>query len=265
MSWANLLADIERDKRRAVVLFDSADPDVLPRPLRHRPDGALADSRCRDHGQPTSRLRTPHSGSGASHPPSRSLRSAGAPAAPAVSSCSPPTSVSPAESAPSSASSKSPSALSLVAARVVRLPRASSVGAARSRSSSSGRDFDGDLAERYGYVNRAIPDAQFVGFVDPFARRVSRFDRLALADIKRFVNAVSLPADEPLPPQLDAFWQASARPGFPGAAQPGLQDGYANDARVELRLGEFVGPASPTPALPHPLTRQDERGITDGG
>src|SRR6266404_5413481 len=29
-----------------------------------------------------------------------------------------------------------------------------------------GQDFDGDLAERYGYVNRAIPDAEFEVFVD---------------------------------------------------------------------------------------------------
>ncbi len=52
-----------------------------------------------------------------------------------------------------------------------------------------GEDFDGELAERYGYVNRAVPDAEFVGFVNAFAERVSRFDLLALADIKRFVNA----------------------------------------------------------------------------
>src|SRR5216683_2180578 len=41
-----------------------------------------------------------------------------------------------------------------------------------------GEDFDGELAERYGYVNRAVPDAEFVGFVNAFAERVSRFDPL---------------------------------------------------------------------------------------
>src|SRR5262245_45096814 len=40
-----------------------------------------------------------------------------------------------------------------------------------------GEDFDGALAERYGYVNRALPDDELDGFVDRFARRVSRFDR----------------------------------------------------------------------------------------
>jgi enoyl-CoA hydratase/carnithine racemase len=28
-----------------------------------------------------------------------------------------------------------------------------------------GEDFDGELAERYGYVNRAVPDAEFVEFI----------------------------------------------------------------------------------------------------
>src|SRR6202047_3014937 len=67
-----------------------------------------------------------------------------------------------------------------------------------------GEDFTGDLAERYGFVNRAIPDAQFAEVVDAFAQRVSRFDPLTLADIKRLVNAASLPADGALRAQMDA-------------------------------------------------------------
>jgi len=46
-----------------------------------------------------------------------------------------------------------------------------------------GEDFDGDLAERYGYVNRAIPDDEFDDFIDRFARRVAAFDRQGLMDI----------------------------------------------------------------------------------
>src|SRR6476619_5208150 len=75
-------------------------------------------------------------------------------------------------------------------------------------------DFDADLAERYGYVNRAIPDDEFEDFVDRFARRVSSFDRQALADIKHYVNRASLPADEEFPPQMDAFGEAVASPGL---------------------------------------------------
>src|SRR3982074_1333543 len=52
-----------------------------------------------------------------------------------------------------------------------------------------GEDFDGGIAERYGYGNRAVPDAEFVGYVNAYAEGMPRFELLALADIKRFVNA----------------------------------------------------------------------------
>jgi enoyl-CoA hydratase/carnithine racemase len=104
-----------------------------------------------------------------------------------------------------------------------------------------GEDFDGELAERYGYVNRAIPDDEFETFVDRFARRVSTFDRQALADIKHFVNNVSLPADEEFPPQMDAFWQAAARPATQARASKLFELGLQQRSDVELRLGEYVG------------------------
>jgi enoyl-CoA hydratase/carnithine racemase len=104
-----------------------------------------------------------------------------------------------------------------------------------------GEDFDGDVAERYGYVNRAIPDAEFEGFVDRFAQRVSTFDRQALTDIKTFVNKVCLPAKEEFPPQMDAFWQAAARPAFAPRYSIAFEDGIQQRTDVELRLGEYVG------------------------
>src|SRR5258706_9125300 len=63
-------------------------------------------------------------------------------------------------------------------------------------------DFDGDTAERYGYVNRSLPDAELDGFVDALARRVASFDRRAIAAAKNLINQVSLPSAERL---LDAL------------------------------------------------------------
>jgi len=103
-----------------------------------------------------------------------------------------------------------------------------------------GEDFNGELAERYGYVNRAIPDDEFEAFVDRFARRVSTFDRQALADIKQFVNAASLPTDEAFPPQMDAFWRAVARPALQTRANRAFQHGLQQRSEIELHLGEFV-------------------------
>src|ERR1700720_3678396 len=52
----------------------------------------------------------------------------------------------------------------------------------------SGNDFDGDTAERYGYVNRALPDSELDGFVDALARRIATFDCRALGAAKNLVN-----------------------------------------------------------------------------
>jgi len=104
-----------------------------------------------------------------------------------------------------------------------------------------GEDFNGELAERYGYVNRAIPDDEFEDFVSRFARRLSTFDRQGVTDIKHFVNRVSLPADEEFPPQMSAFWQAAARPAMQGRASKAFEDGLQQRSDVELRLGEYVG------------------------
>src|SRR6202165_4406932 len=59
-------------------------------------------------------------------------------------------------------------------------------------------DFDGDTAERYGYVNRALPDTELDVFVDTLARRIASFDRRALSAAKTLVNNVSLPSADRL-------------------------------------------------------------------
>jgi len=110
-----------------------------------------------------------------------------------------------------------------------------------------GEDFDGGLAERYGYVNRAVPDAEFVGFVNAFAERVSRFDLLALADIKRFVNAASLPAAAALTAEMDAFAEAIARPAAPAIIGQAFEDGLQQRSDVELNLGAYVGKCARKP------------------
>src|SRR5260370_3259990 len=66
-------------------------------------------------------------------------------------------------------------------------------------------DFDGDTAERYGYVNRALPDRELDGFVDALARRIASFHRRAIAAAKNLVNHVSVPSADRLPAPLTSF------------------------------------------------------------
>src|SRR6202047_2121002 len=105
----------------------------------------------------------------------------------------------------------------------------------------SANDFDGDAAERYGYVNRSLPDAELDGFVDALARRIASFDRRALAAAKNLVNQVSLPPADRL---LDAFTSFGAALTWPEAQRRirgVLERGLQRDANFEKTWPEVLG------------------------
>lgn len=94
---------------------------------------------------------------------------------------------------------------------MARLPRL--VGRGRALEILIGADgFDADLAERYGYVNRALPDTQLDGFVDTLARRIASFDQQAIIDTKHLVDVASLPPDAEMREGWDAFITSVQRP-----------------------------------------------------
>jgi enoyl-CoA hydratase/carnithine racemase len=104
-----------------------------------------------------------------------------------------------------------------------------------------GNDFDGDTAERYGYVNRALPDAELDKFVEAFARRIASFDRQAIAAAKNLVNQVSLPSADRL---LDAFTSFGTALTWPEAQQrirALLERGLQRDSDFESRWPEMLG------------------------
>jgi enoyl-CoA hydratase/carnithine racemase len=101
-------------------------------------------------------------------------------------------------------------------------------------------DFRGDLAERYGYVNRALPDGELDEFVDALARRISGFEKEALAAAKRFVDEVSLPGDALFPPALDEFFRSVARPGTKARMTRLLAAGLQTRSEAEFDLGRHV-------------------------
>ncbi len=103
-----------------------------------------------------------------------------------------------------------------------------------------GEDFDGDLAERYGYVNRAIADSEFVAFVDAYAQRVSRFDLRTLTDIKGFINAASLPDDLALMAEMRAFGEAISREPATTLIPAGLKAGWGQPGEFEQNMGTHV-------------------------
>jgi enoyl-CoA hydratase/carnithine racemase len=101
-------------------------------------------------------------------------------------------------------------------------------------------DFPGALAERYGYVNRALPDAELDHFVDELARRLASFEKQALHEAKRFVDHATLPDDSVFPPALDAFFVSVARPEAKARIARLLAAGLQRRSEVELDLGRCV-------------------------
>ncbi|MDX0468405.1 enoyl-CoA hydratase/isomerase family protein [Sinorhizobium medicae] len=102
-------------------------------------------------------------------------------------------------------------------------------------------DVDGDLAERYGYVNRSFDDDELDHFVDALATRISGFDRQAIADTKRLVDFASLPSDPEIGAGWDAFISSVQRPVAQKNIGRLMEMGLQTNTDIEARLGHYTG------------------------
>ena len=123
---------------------------------------------------------------------------------------------------------------------MARLPRLMGRGRALEVLLSAD-DIHGDLAERYGYVNRSLPDADLDGFVDALAMRIASFDKQAIAATKRLVDVASLPPDAEIKPEWDAFIASLERPASQKRIKALMERGFHHAGDVENRLGFYVG------------------------
>ena len=123
---------------------------------------------------------------------------------------------------------------------VARLPRL--MGRGRALEVLLGADdIGGELAERYGYVNRSLPDGELDGFVDALAIRISSFDKQAIAETKHLADIASLPSDAEIAPEWDAFMASLQRPAAQTRIKKLMQQGFHKPGDVENRLGHYVG------------------------
>jgi hypothetical protein len=102
-------------------------------------------------------------------------------------------------------------------------------------------DIGGDLAELYGYVNRALPDDELDAFVDALAMRLASFDKQAIAETKNFVNVASLPPDTEIAPEWAACLASIQRPAAQTRIKKLMELGFHKPGDVENRLGYHVG------------------------
>jgi enoyl-CoA hydratase/carnithine racemase len=102
-------------------------------------------------------------------------------------------------------------------------------------------DFDAETAERYGWINRAIPEAQLDDFVANFVRRILSFDKQALSTCKAILNKFGLPDKAQLQATQDTFFTTF---GWPGAIErmPKLRErGIGTAGEFEKNLGHHIG------------------------
>lgn len=105
-------------------------------------------------------------------------------------------------------------------------------------------DFDAELAERYGWINRALPAAEIGAFVSRLARRIASFPPEAIALAKQAVDAARLPGIEGLLEEAHCFNRALAGSAARERMAAFLESGgQTREAELELgaslaRLGE---------------------------
>jgi len=101
-------------------------------------------------------------------------------------------------------------------------------------------DFDGETAERYGYVNRAVSDSELDAFVDELARRIASFDRRPIATAKDLVNHVSLPSVDRLLESRSAFATTLTWPETQRRVQALFRRGLQQEGDLEERFGAHL-------------------------
>ena len=123
---------------------------------------------------------------------------------------------------------------------MARLPRL--MGRGRALEALLGADdISGDLAERYGYVNRSFPDSELDAFVESLSTRIATFDKQAISETKRFVDVASLPPDFEIAPEWDVCFASIMRPAAQQRIKMLMERGFHQPGDVEDRLGYHVG------------------------
>jgi enoyl-CoA hydratase/carnithine racemase len=104
----------------------------------------------------------------------------------------------------------------------------------------SGDDFDADIAERYGWVNRTLDDDRLDSFVDTLAGRLASFDREVLAAAKAQINRFGMPTATELQSSNDTIFSILAWPSAQARRAKVRDIGYGIRSDFELNFGRYL-------------------------
>ncbi len=103
----------------------------------------------------------------------------------------------------------------------------------------SGEDFDAALAERYGWINRALGADELGDFVVSLAQRVARFPAAALETIKDRLAESTLATTEAFRRDSDVFAERASDPAAQALTQAAMARGFQTP-EAELDLASML-------------------------
>jgi enoyl-CoA hydratase/carnithine racemase len=102
-------------------------------------------------------------------------------------------------------------------------------------------DFDAEVAERYGWINRALPDAELDAFVAQLARRIASFPADGVRSAKRVLNDLTLPDTDAVRADARRFQQLVVSEPARARTAALFTQGLQTRGPLELDLGERIG------------------------
>ena len=104
----------------------------------------------------------------------------------------------------------------------------------------SADDYDAELAERYGWINRALPAKTLGDFVRSLAHRIAGFPAAGRVLVKERVNAIGLAPVEDFRRDSDLFVEGVRNPKAQKRSQAAIKRGFQT-REAEMSLGRLLG------------------------
>jgi enoyl-CoA hydratase/carnithine racemase len=104
----------------------------------------------------------------------------------------------------------------------------------------SADDYDAELAERYGWINRALPAQALAGFVRALAHRIAAFPAIGRVLVKERANAIGLAPADDFRRDSQLFLEAGRNPETQARSQAAMKRGLQT-REAEMSLGRMLG------------------------
>jgi enoyl-CoA hydratase/carnithine racemase len=109
----------------------------------------------------------------------------------------------------------------------------------------TGDDYSAEMAERYGWINRAIPDSEISSYVDNLARRIACLPPRAVASIKSIVARITAIDTATFAEESAQFYSEMATAEASQRIEWGLKQGLNSAGDFEMNLGHRLGRFAP--------------------